>query len=72
MAGELAQPVDVWALLCVGVVDDAITRTRDDLLVAGLRHELSTEDVGTVTRTDGGLDLLVVRVGDDQVGVVRS
>lgn len=57
VAGELALPVDVGALLCVGVVDDTIPRARDDLLVTGLRHELSTEDVRPVTRPYGCLNL---------------
>lgn len=57
VAGELALPVDVGALLCVGVVDDTIPRARDDLLVTGLGHELSTEDVRPVTRPYGCLNL---------------
>lgn len=49
MAGELTLSVELCTLLRVGVVDDAVSRARDDLLIVGVGHELCTEDVGAVT-----------------------
>lgn len=49
MAGELTLSVELGALLDVGVVDDTISGTGDDLLVVGVRHELSAEDICPVT-----------------------
>lgn len=49
MAGELALPVVLRTLLRVGVVDDAVSRAGDDLLIVGVRHELGAEDVCTMT-----------------------
>lgn len=46
---ELTLSVLLGALLRVGVVDDAVARARDDLLAAGVRHELGAEDVCPVT-----------------------
>lgn len=49
MAGELTLSVVLRALLGVGVVDDAISRAGDNFLIIGVRHELCTEDVRSVT-----------------------
>ena len=57
MAGELTLPVQLQTLLRVRVVDDAVPRAGDDLLVVGVGHELSAEDVGPVTRPYRLLDL---------------
>ena len=57
VAGELALSVELMALLCVGGVDDAIPRAGDDLLVVGVGHELCTENVRTMTRPYGLLNL---------------
>lgn len=57
MTSELTLSVLLGALLCVGVVDDAVSGARDDLLTIGVWHELGAEDVCPMTRTDGLLDL---------------
>lgn len=57
VARELTLSVLLGALLRVGVVDDAVAGARDDLLAAGVWHELGAEDVCPVTRADGLLDL---------------
>lgn len=57
MAGELTLSVVLWTLLGVGVVDDAVSGAGDDLLIVGVRHELCTEDVCTMTRAYRLLDL---------------
>lgn len=61
VACELTLSVLLGALLRVGVVDDAVAGARDDLLAAGVWHELGAEDVGPVTRADGLLDLRRLR-----------
>lgn len=48
MAGELILSVKLSTLLGVGVVDDAVTGAGYDLLVIGVGHELSTEDICAV------------------------
>lgn len=58
VAGHLALPVDVWTLLCVCVEDDAISRTRHNLLVVRVGHKFRTENVGPVTRPNCCSDLM--------------
>ena len=57
VTGELALSVELRTLLSVGVVDDAVSRAGDDLLIVGVRHELRTEDVCPMTWTYGLLNL---------------
>lgn len=57
VARELTLSVLLGGLLRVGVVDDAVAGARDDLLAAGVWHELGAEDVCPVTRADGLLNL---------------
>lgn len=45
MASELTLSVVLSTLLSVGVVDNAVSRAGDDLLVIGVGHELSAEDI---------------------------
>lgn len=71
MAGELTLSVVLRTLFGVRVEDDAVSGAGDNFLVVGVRHELRTEDVRSMTRADGLLNLLVVRVCDDQKGVIR-
>lgn len=49
MAAELALSVVLGTLLGVRVEDDAVSRAGDDLLIVGVRHELCTEDVCSMT-----------------------
>lgn len=49
MAGELTLSVVLSTLLCVGVIDNTVSGAGDDLLIVGVRHELSTEDICPMT-----------------------